>query len=83
MVGMLRDVLVNLSLQSGQQHASGTLAHQCIKIELERVLFTLTRSDYAQHAAYLFVDSLSGVRLQQPEGYAALPTPAPIHNFRL
>src|SRR5262249_20487280 len=41
----------------------------------------LVGSDYAQHAAYLFVDSLSAIRLQQPEGYASFLSQAPIHNF--
>ena len=34
-------------------------------------------------AAYLSVDGLTAVRLQQPGGYAALLTPTQIHNFRL
>jgi hypothetical protein len=83
MVGMLGDILIDLRLQGCQQHTSGTLAHQCVEIELEGLLFALVRSDYAQHAAYRFVDSLSAIRLQQPGGYAALLTPAPVHNFRL
>ena len=46
-------------------------------------LLDIYRSIYAQHAAYLFVDGLTIVRLQQPEGYAALLNSDPIHNFRL
>ena len=46
-------------------------------------LLDIYRSIYPQHAAYLFMDGLIVVRLQQPEGYAALLTSASIHNFRL
>jgi hypothetical protein len=68
MVGVLRDILIDLSLQGWQQHAAGTLAHNCIEIDPKRVLFAMVRSDYAQHAAYLFVDSLSAIRLHNQEG---------------
>jgi hypothetical protein len=38
---VLGDTLIYLSLQSCQLHAASTVAHKCIEIELERVLFTL------------------------------------------
>jgi Recombinase len=46
-------------------------------------LLDIYRSIYSQHAAYLSMDGLAAARLQQPGGYAALLTSAPIHNFRL
>ena len=56
MVGVLCDVLVHLGFQRRHQHPTGALAHQRIQVKLERILFRLFRSNYAQHAAYLFVD---------------------------
>jgi hypothetical protein len=53
------------------------------RVELKCLLLGLFRSDYPQHAAYLLMDGLIVVRLQQPDGYAALLTSASIHNFRL
>jgi hypothetical protein len=47
MFGVLGDILIDLSLQSRQQHAACTLAHQCVEIELQRVLFAVVRSNYA------------------------------------
>ena len=83
MVSVFGNVLIHLSFERGQQHPPGALSHQRIQIELECGLLVGFRSDYAQHAAYLFVDGLTIVRLQQPEGYAALLNSDPIHNFRL
>jgi hypothetical protein len=83
MVSVLGNVLIHLSFKRCQQHAPGALSHQRIQIQLECGLLVGFRSDYAQHAAYLFVDGLTIVRLQQPEGYAALLNSDPIHNFRL
>jgi hypothetical protein len=45
MIGVLRDILVNLGLECRHQYTSGTLAHQRIDVQLERVLFGLLRSD--------------------------------------
>ena len=78
MVSVLGNVLIHLSFERGQQHPPGALSHQRIQIELECGLLVGFRSDYAQHAAYLFVDGLTIVRLQQPEGYAALLNSDPI-----
>src|SRR5215207_7134012 len=83
MVAVLGDVLVDLGSQRHQQHAPGAFSHQRVQVELERILFRWFRSDYSQHAAYLSMDGLTAARLQQPGGYAALFTPAAIHNFRL
>ena len=83
MVRVLGDVLIHLGFERCQQHATGALASQPIQIELECGLLVGFRSDYAQHAAYLFVDGPTIARLQQPEGYAALLNSDPIHNFRL
>ena len=52
-VGVLGDVPIYLGFQRSQQHAAGSLAHQSVEVELQRVLFGLIRGDYAQHAAYL------------------------------
>jgi hypothetical protein len=83
MIGVLGDILVHLGFERGQQHASGTLAHQRVEVDLERILLSLFRSDYSQHAAYLSMDGFAAARLQQPGGYAALLTAPRIHNFRL
>ena len=72
MVDVLGDVLIDFSFERCQQHASHTLAHQLIQIELERIVLSLIRSHYAQHAAYLSMDGLTVARLQQPGAYAAL-----------
>src|SRR5262252_630018 len=82
-VGMLRDVLIHLSPERCQQHASSAFSHQPVQIELEHVVLRLFRSDYSQHAAYLSLTALKPSLVLTTRGYAALPTPAPIHNFRL
>jgi len=46
------DVLVHLGFRRCHEHPSGAFAHQLIKVKLERILFGLFRSHYAQHAAY-------------------------------
>jgi hypothetical protein len=84
MVGVVGNVLIHLGFERCYQHASGTLLHQRIQIQLECILLVLFRSNYAQHAAYLSLDGLSAVSgRQQPGGYAALLISAPIHNIRL
>ena len=83
MIGVLGDVLVYFSSKRGQQHASGAFTHQRVKVDLERILLGLFRSNYSYCAAYLSMDGLAAARLQQPGGYAALLTPTHIHNFRL
>jgi len=83
MVSVVGNVLIHLGFERCYQHAPGALEHQRIQVKLECLLLALFRSDYPQHAAYLFMDGLTVVRLQQPEGYAALLISAPIHNFRL
>jgi hypothetical protein len=82
MIGVVGNVLIHLGFERCYQHARA-LKYQRIQVELECLLLGLFRSDYPQHAAYLFMDGLIVVRLQQPEGYAALLTSASIHNFRL
>ena len=83
MVSVLGNVLIHLGFERCQQHPPGALSHQRIQIQLECGPLVGFRSDYAHHAAYLFVDGLTIVRLQQPEGYAALLNSDLIHNFRL
>ena len=84
MLGVVGNVLIHLGFERCYQHASGTLLHQRIQIQLECILLVLFRSNYAQPAAYLSLDGLSAVSgRQQPGGYAALRISAPIHNIRL
>jgi hypothetical protein len=82
-LGVLGHILVDLGFERRQQHAASALAHQRIEVQPQRVLFGQVRSDYSQHCGVPLFGRLDAVRLQQPGGYAALLTRAPIHNFRL
>jgi hypothetical protein len=56
LIDVLGDVLIYLGFERCHQHPTRAFAHQCIQIELQRILLGGVRRDYAQHAAYLSLD---------------------------
>jgi hypothetical protein len=84
LVGVLRQVLIDLRLQRRQQHAPRTLTHQRIQVQLECILFGLVRNDYSQHCGVpLFGRPHGRPGFNNQEGTPLSLTRRPVHNFRL